>query len=202
MNETTLTKTRDDAWRLVTEWTESESLRKHMLAVETAMRGQARRANAASGASVASGAGADEDLWGITGLLHDFDYERFPDPPDHPTNGAEILRGEGYPETLIQAILGHAAYTGVPRETPLARALFAVDELCGFLTAVAYVRPDRKIASVEVSSVRKKLRDRGFARSVSRDDITQGAAELGVDLDTHIANVLADLRANAESLGL
>lgn len=185
-----MTQTREDAWRLLTAWTQSESLRKHALTVEAAMRGQARRA------------GADADLWGVTGLLHDLDYERFPDLADHPMRGVEALRAEGYPEEMLRAILGHAAYTGVPRETPLARALFAVDELCGFLTAVAYVRPDRRLASVEVSSVKKKLKDKAFARSVSREDITQGAAELGVDLDVHIANVLADLQAAAPELGL
>lgn len=172
----------------MTEWTQSDSLRKHMLAVEAAMRGAARRA------------GEEEELWGMTGLLHDFDYERFPTVPDHPQKGAEVLRREGYPDTLIRAILAHAEETGVPRDTPLAKQLFAVDELCGFLIAVAYVRPSRKLAEVEVSSVRKKLKDKGFARSVNRDDITRGAAELGVDLETHIAVVLADLQAVAETL--
>lgn len=176
-------KTRDEAWNLVCEWTASESLRKHMLAVEAAMRGQAKRAN------------ADAHLWGLTGLLHDFDYERFPDPPDHPLKGAEVLRAEGYPEEMVTAILGHADYSGVPREMPLARTLFAVDELSGFLIAVAYVRPDKSLASVEVASVKKKLKDKAFARAVSREDIARGAAELGLDLDTHIANVLADLQA-------
>ena len=179
-----VTKTRDEAWNLVCEWTASESLRRHMLAVEAAMRGQARRATS-----------TDEHLWGLTGLLHDFDYERFPDPPDHPQKGAEVLRALGYPEEMVTAILGHADYSGVPRETPLARALFAVDELSGFLIAVAQVRPDKSLASVEVASVKKKLKDKAFARAVSRDDIARGAAELGLDLDTHIANVLADLQA-------
>lgn len=183
-------KTREDAWRLVTEWTQSESLRKHMMAVETAMRGAARRA------------GADEELWGITGLLHDFDYERYPNVPDHPQKGSEILRAEGYPEVVIHAILAHAGEaTGVPRDTPLAQHLFAVDELSGFLTAVAYVRPSRKIADVDVASVKKKLKDKAFARSVSRDDIYTGAQELGLDLDTHIQHVLADLQTDSERLG-
>ncbi len=177
-------KTRDEAWNLVCDWTASESLRRHMLAVEAAMCGQARRA-----------AHADEHLWGLTGLLHDFDYERFPDPPDHPQKGAEVLRAQGYPEEMVTAILGHADYSGVPRESRLARALFAVDELSGFLIAVAQVRPDKSLASVEVASVKKKLKDKAFARAVSRDDIMRGAAELGLDLDTHIANVLADLQA-------
>jgi putative nucleotidyltransferase with HDIG domain len=184
------TKTREDAWRLLSEWTQSESLLKHALAVEAAMRGAARRA------------GADQHLWGLTGLLHDFDYERHPGPPDHPLKGAQVLRAEGWPEEMVEAILGHATYSGVPRTTPLAKALFAVDELAGFLTAVAYVRPGKSLAEVEVSSVKKKLKDKAFARSVSRDDIHQGAAELGVDLDTHIAHVLADLQAAAPTLGL
>jgi putative nucleotidyltransferase with HDIG domain len=185
-----LTKTRDDAWQLMTEWTQSESLRKHMQAVEIAMRGAARRL------------GEDETYWGITGLLHDFDYERYPDVPEHPLKGSEILKEQGYPDAMIRAILAHAEETGVPRDTPLAQNLFAVDELCGFLTAVAYVRPSRKLADVDVAAVKKKLKDKGFARAVSRDDITKGAAELGVELDTHIAQVLADLQTEAETLGL
>ncbi len=190
MNEIALTKTRNDAWNLVTEWTESESLRKHMLGVEASMRGAARRL------------GEDEDVWGITGLLHDFDYERYPTVPEHPFKGSEILRAAGYPEVMVRAILAHAEETGVPRDTPLARYLFAVDELSGFITAVTYVRPSRKIAEVDVSSVKKKLKDKGFARAVSRDDITQGAAGIGLDLDTHIAHVLTDLKDSAEILGL
>ena len=175
----------------MTEWTASPSLRTHMLSVETAMRGAARRL------------GEDEDLWGITGLLHDFDYERYPTLPDHPVKGSEVLRTEGYPEEMISAILGHAGEaTGIARETPLAHWLFAVDELSGFLTAVACVRPSRKIAEVEVPSVRKKLKDKGFARAVSRDDISQGAAEVGLEMDELIALVLADLQANADALGL
>ena len=185
-----MTKTREDAFRLMTQWTESDSLRRHMLAVETALRGAARRA------------GEDEELWAVTGLLHDFDYERHQTVPDHPVKGAEVLRAEGYPEEVVTAILGHANETGVPRETPLAKTLFAVDELCGFLSAVAYVRPSKKIADVDVSSVKKKLKDKGFARGVNRDDIVQGAAELGVEQDALIAVVLADLQANADALGL
>jgi putative nucleotidyltransferase with HDIG domain len=190
MNETQLTKTRDDAWNLVTEWTESDSLRKHMLAVEAAMRGAARRL------------GENEEVWGVTGLLHDFDYERYPAVPEHPLKGSEILRAEGYPEPIIRAILAHAEETGVPRDTPLAKYLFAVDELSGFLTAVTYVRPSRRIAEVDVSSVKKKLKDKGFARAVSRDDIIKGASEIGLDLDSHIANVLTDLKESAETLGV
>lgn len=189
--ETARKKTRDDAWQLMTEWTESDSLRKHMLAVEAAMRAAARRA------------GEDEELWGITGLLHDFDYERYPQVPDHPMKGSEVLRAEGYPEEIIEAILGHAAEaTGVSRRTPMAKTLFAVDELCGFVTAVAYVRPSKKLAEVEVSSVKKKMKDKAFARSVNREDITQGAEELSVDLDTHIATVLDDLKPVADTLGV
>jgi putative nucleotidyltransferase with HDIG domain len=183
-------KTREDAWRLMTEWTESESLRRHMMAVETAMRGAARRAN------------EDEELWGVTGLLHDFDYERHPELPDHPAKGAEVLRAEGYPEPVVAAILGHARELGHPRDTAMAKTLFAVDELCGFLTAVAYVRPSKKIADVDVSSVKKKLKDKAFARGVNRDDIRIGAEELGVDLDALIAATLADLQADADRLGL
>ncbi len=183
-------RTRSDAYALMTEWTVSHALRAHMLAVEAAMRGAARRA------------GEDVELWGMTGLLHDFDYERFPNVPEHPLKGSDVLREEGYPNALIEAILGHVEETGVARETALAKTLFAVDELCGFLIAVAQVRPSRKLAEVEVSSVKKKLKDKGFARAVSRDDITQGAADLGVELDTHIENVLGDLQAVAESLGV
>jgi len=184
------TKTREDAWRLLTEWTASESLRKHMRAVEIAMRGAARRL------------GQDEELWGMTGLLHDFDYERYPNVPEHPLQGSVVLGAAGYPAEMIRAILAHAEETGVPRDTPLARHLFAVDELCGFLTAVAYVRPSRQLAEVDVASVRKKMKDKAFARAVSREDMITGAEELGLDLDTHVAQVLSDLQAEAESLGL
>ena len=183
-------KTREEAWELMTQWTESESLRKHMLAVEIAMRGAARRL------------GEDEELWGITGLLHDFDYEKYPNVPEHPLKGSEVLREEGYSEEIVRAILAHATETGVPRDTPLAKYLFAVDELSGFLTAVAYVRPSRTLAEVDVPAVRKKMKDKGFARSVNREDIVNGAAELGVDLDAHIALVLSDLQAEADRLGL
>lgn len=190
MNEQILTKTRDDAWALVTTWVQSPSLRGHLLAVEAAMRGAARRQ------------GANEELWGLTGLLHDFDYERFPVVPAHPREGEKVLRAQNYPSPLIEAILSHVEETGVGRATPLAQTLFAVDELCGFLVAVAFVRPSRRLADVEVSSVKKKLKDKAFARAVSRDDIAQGAATLGIDLDAHIAHVLADLQAAAPQLGL
>ncbi len=182
--------TREHAWSLLTEYTQSDSLRKHALAVEAAMRFYARKS------------GADEELWGNTGLLHDFDYERWPEAPDHPTRGMAILREQGWPEEMIHAIGGHAQYLNIPRDTPLSRTLFAVDELCGFITACAYVRPSRKVAEVEVSSVKKKLKDKAFARSVSRDDITQGAAELGVPLDEHIQNCITAMSEAADALGL
>ena len=190
MNEPLLTKMRTDAWTLVTAWTESDSLRKHMLAVEATMRGAARRL------------GEEEELWGMTGLLHDFDYERYPTVPDHPLKGSEVLRAKGYPESMVQAILAHAEETGVPRDSLMAKYLFAVDELSGFIVAVTYVRPSRKIAEVDISSVKKKLKDKGFARAVSRDDVTNGASEVGLNLDAHIGNVLADLKDSADSLGL
>ena len=181
---------RSEAYQLMMEWTQSESLRKHMLCVETAMRSYARKYQ------------EDEELWGITGLLHDFDYERYPDAPDHPLKGSEILREKGYPEILRTAILGHAEYTNVPRETLLAKTLFACDELCGFIVACSLVKPDKKVASVEVSTVKKKMKDKGFARNVSRDDIVNGAVELSVTLDDHIQFVIDSLRKNAENLGL
>jgi predicted hydrolase (HD superfamily) len=145
---------------------------------------------------------ADEELWGITGLLHDFDYERFPNPPDHPVQGSKVLKQRGYPEEMIQAILGHANYTNVPRTTLLAKALFACDELCGFLVACALVKPDKSIRTVEVGSVNKKLKDKGFARNVSREDIINGAKELDVDLHWHILFVINALRAHSQDIGL
>ena len=181
---------REDAWNLLCEYTQSDSLRKHALAVEAAMRFHAVRA------------GEDVELWGNTGLLHDFDYERWPEAPDHPSQGMRILREQGWPEALIDAIGGHAPYLGIPRETTLAKTLFAVDELCGFITAVTYVRPSRKVAEVEVSSVKKKLKDKAFARSVSREDIAVGAEELGIPLDEHIANCIKAMQNSADSLGL
>jgi predicted hydrolase (HD superfamily) len=187
--------TRPDALALVHEYTASDALRKHMYAVEIAMRAMAQRA------------GEDADAWGLVGLVHDFDYERFPNaahaPHDeHPAEGVRILAARGLPEPSQRAILGHARYTGVPRETPMAKALFAVDELCGFLVACALVRPSRSLQDLEVSSVRKKLKDKAFARGVSREDVIQGAAELGVPLDEHIAFVLAALRPHERVLGL
>ena len=186
---------RDRALALMHEYTASEPLRRHMYAVEIAMRAMAERA------------GEDADAWGIVGLLHDFDYERFPNnahsaTAEHPSEGVRILAVGGLPEGMQRAILGHATYTGVPRDTPMAKALFAVDELSGFLVACALVRPSRSLADLEVSSVRKKLKDKAFARGVSRDDIQQGAAELGVSLDDHIGFVLAALRPHEQRLGL
>jgi len=183
-------KTREEALRLLHEWTGSEALRRHALGVETVMRALARAR------------GEDEELWGLTGLLHDFDYERYPQAPDHPVKGAEILRREGYPEEMVEAVLGHAPSTGVPRRKDLAKALFACDEITGFLFACAYVQPDRKVASVKAGSARKKLKDRSFARGVNREDIRLGAEELGVDLEEHIEFCRDALAANADGLGL
>lgn len=183
-------KTREEAWGLLTEYTESESLRKHALAVEAAMRWYARKF------------GEDESLFGLTGLLHDFDYEKWPEPSSHPGKGMAILRERGWPEAMIEAIGGHATYLGIPRRTRLAQCLFAVDELCGFLTACAYVKPSRKIADVEPASVRKKLKDKAFARSVSREDILTGTEELGIPLEEHIGNCIAAMTEAADSLEL
>ena len=186
---------RDDALALVHEYTASESLRKHMLAVEVAMRAYARTF------------GEDEARWGLAGLLHDFDYERFPNADrradaEHPAEGVRLLRARGYPDDVCDAILGHAAYTGVARETRMARALFAVDELTGLITATALVKPSRSLAEVDARSVRKRMKDRAFARGVSREDVVQGAAELGVDLDEHVAFVIAAMQTRAGELGL
>ena len=186
---------RQDALSLVHEYTQSEPLRKHMYAVEAAMRAYARKL------------GEDEESWGLVGLLHDFDYERFPNDAhsateEHPAEGVRILASKGLPEPMQRAILGHASYSGVPRDTPMARALFAVDELCGFLVACALVRPSRSLADLEVGSVKKKLKDKAFARGVNRDDIRQGVEELGVDLDAHIQFLLESLRPVERDLGL
>lgn len=183
------------ALALMQQYTASDALRKHMYAVELAMR------------AMAAQAGEDPEAWGMVGLLHDFDYERFPNDAhspteEHPSEGVRILAQRGLPEPMQRAILGHANYTGVPRDTPMARALFAVDELCGFLVACALVRPSRSLQDVEVSSVKKKLKDKAFARGVSREDVTRGAEEIGVPLDEHIAFVLAALRPHEQTLGL
>jgi predicted hydrolase (HD superfamily) len=184
---------RADAWELLCEYTKGDSLRRHALAVETAMRASAARYG---------GAAADVDEWGMVGLLHDFDYEMFPGADEHPFKGANILCGRGYPDHFIRAIMGHATYTNVPRDTPLARALFATDELCGFLVACALVRPSKSLDDLEVSSVKKKLKDKAFARTVNREDIHQGVAELGVSLDEHIRFVIDALRPVQKEIGL
>jgi putative nucleotidyltransferase with HDIG domain len=184
---------RNDAWDLLCEYTKGDSLRKHALAVEAAMRACAKQYG---------GAEADEEQWGLVGLLHDFDYEMFPNADQHPFTGANILCGRGYSEAFIRAIMGHATYTGVPRDTQMARALFATDELCGFLVACALVRPSRSLDDMEVASVKKKLKDKAFARSVNRDDIRQGIEELNVDMDQHIRFVIDALRPVQTQIGL
>jgi predicted hydrolase (HD superfamily) len=184
---------REDAWELRCEYTKGDSLRKHALAVEAAMRACAARYGEPD---------ADVDEWGLVGLLHDFDYEMFPTADEHPFKGATIMCGRGYPDRIIRAIMGHATYTNVPRDTAMARALFATDELCGFLVACALVRPSRSLDDMEVSSVKKKLKDKAFARTVNRDDIRQGVAELGVDLDEHIRFVIDTLRPVQKEIGL
>jgi putative nucleotidyltransferase with HDIG domain len=181
---------RETAWGLLTEFTQSESLRKHALAVEACMRAYARKS------------GADENLWGVVGLLHDFDYDQYPSREEHPYKGNQILKERGYSDEIRQAIMSHAEYTGVPRVTPMEKALFACDELAGFLTACALVKPGKSLAEVEAKSVRKKMKDKAFARSVNRDDIVNGAADLGVDLEEHIAFCIEAMKAIAPQLGL
>jgi putative nucleotidyltransferase with HDIG domain len=186
---------RADTLALMHEYTASESLRKHMLAVEGAMRAYARKF------------GEDEERWGTAGLIHDFDYERFPNnahsPTDeHPAAGVRILKSKGYPDDILEAILGHAHYTNAPRESQMAKTLFAVDELTGLITATALVRPSKSVHEVDVKSVRKKMKDKAFARGVNRDDVINGAAELGVDLDEHINFVIGAMQARSADLGL
>ncbi len=181
---------RESAWGLLTEFTQSESLRKHALAVEACMRAYARKL------------GGDEETWGITGLLHDFDYDRWPRLEDHPFRGNEILKERGWPEAIRRAIMSHAEYTGVPRVSPMEKALFACDELAGFLTATALVKPGKSLAEVDAKSVRKKMKDKAFARSVNREDIVKGAEELGVDLDEHIEFCIEAMKTIAPALGL
>jgi putative nucleotidyltransferase with HDIG domain len=181
---------REEAMTLLENHTRNEALVKHALSVEAAMRHYARLF------------GEDEALWGVVGLIHDFDYEEHPTLEEHPFAGAEILRAEGYDESIVKAVLSHARHTNVPRETRLEKTLFAVDELCGMITAVALVRPSKKLADVSVSSVKKKLKDKAFARAVNREDIIEGARELGVDLDVHIANVVTAMQAVSDDLGL
>jgi putative nucleotidyltransferase with HDIG domain len=182
---------RDDAWQLLTEYTKGDGLLKHAMAVEAAVRGYARKF------------GEDEDGWGITALLHDFDYERWPTLGDHPVKGSEILREKGYPEWMIRAILSHAhEVTGVMRESLLEKTLFACDEMAGFLTAASLVRPSKSVLDLEASSVIKRMKDKAFARAVSREDLQRGAEELGLPLQEHAANVINFLRLEAEPLGL
>jgi len=186
---------RDDAWTLLCEYTQNENLLKHALAVEACVRAYARKL------------GGDEHLWGLTALLHDFDYERWPNEAHHPTQehpyeGSKILRERGYPEELIRAILSHADYTSVPRQTPLEHALFACDELAGFLTACALVKPGKSIFEVETDSVKRKLKDKAFARGVNRQDVLRGTEELGVPLEEHISFCIEAMRAVADRLGL
>jgi putative nucleotidyltransferase with HDIG domain len=181
---------RDDAWQLLNEYTKSDSLLKHAMAVEAAVRGYARKF------------GDDEDAWGVVGLLHDFDYERWPTPADHPFRGCEILREKGYPEWVVRAILSHADYSGVARESLLEKTLWACDEMAGFITASALVRPGKSVLDLEPSSVLKRMKDKAFARAVNRDDLRKGAEDLGLPLDEHIANVIAFIRERADALGL
>ena len=181
---------REAAWALMSEYTASESLRKHMLAVEAAVRGYARKY------------GENEEEWGVVALLHDFDYERWPDPADHPFRGVQILRAKGYPEWVTRAILSHAEYSGVPRESRLEKVLFACDEMSGFVTAAALVRPSKSVMDLEAGSVLKRMKDKAFARAVNRDDLRKGAEEIGLPLEEHVANVIAFLRERADALGL
>src|SRR5436190_21722664 len=181
---------RERAWGLLTEFTQSESLRKHALAVEACMRAYARKM------------GGDENLWGVVGLIHDFDYEKWPSLEDHPYRGNEILKERGYSDEIRRAIMSHAEYSGVTRDSTMEKALFACDELAGFITAVALVKPGKSLAEVDAKSVRKKMKDKAFARSVSRDDIVNGARDLGVDLDEHIAFCIEAMKGIAQQLGL
>jgi putative nucleotidyltransferase with HDIG domain len=181
---------RESAWSLLTEYTQSESLRKHALSVEACLRAYARKY------------GEDEELWGVTGLLHDFDYERFPTPEEHPFVGNKILKEKGYPEVILRAILSHANYSGVSRESKLEKALFACDELAGLITAATLVKPTKNLADLDAGSVRRKMKDKAFAKTVSREDITSGAADLGVELDEHITFCIEAMKAIAPELGL
>ncbi len=181
---------RATAWALLQEHAKGDTLIKHALAVEACMRAYAGKR------------GEDEELWGVVGMLHDFDWDVCPSPEEHPLFGAGILRERGYPEEIVRAVLSHGDHTGIPRETVMEKALFAMDELSGFVTAVALVRPSKSLADTEVRSVRKKMKDKAFARAINRDDITQGAEDLGVDLDEHIAFVIEALKPVAQELGL
>ena len=182
------------AWGLLTEFTQSESLRKHALSVEICMRAYARK--------FSPGSTETEELWGITGLLHDFDYEKWPSLQDHPYRGNEILQERGWSDEIRRAIMSHAEYSGVSRDTPMEKALFACDELAGFITAVTLVKPSKSLAEVDAKSVRKKMKDKAFARSVNRDDIIKGAASLGVELEEHIAFCIEAMKSVSATLGL
>ena len=181
---------RTEAWALMTEYTRGESLRKHMMAVEAAVRGYARQF------------GEDEEDWAVVALLHDFDYERYPDQENHPYRGVEVLTARGYPEWVTRAVLSHADYSGVPRESRLEKTLYACDEMSGIVTAAALVRPSKSILDLEASSVMKRMKDKAFARGVNRDDLRRGAEELAIPLDQHITNVIAFMRMEADALGL
>jgi putative nucleotidyltransferase with HDIG domain len=181
---------RDEAWLLLNEYTKSDSLLKHAMGVEAAVRGYARTF------------GEDPEAWGIVGLLHDFDYERWPTPEDHPFRGCEILRERGYPEWVTRAILSHADYSGVPRESRLEKTLWSCDEMAGFVTAASLVRPSKSILDLEPSSVIKRMKDKAFARAVKREDLKKGAEELGLPLEEHIGNVITFMREQADALGL
>ncbi len=181
---------REAAWCLLTEFTQSESLRKHALAVEACMRAYAGKL------------GGDAEVWGLVGLLHDFDYEKYPSADDHPFRGSEILKERGYSEEFRRAILSHASYSGVPRESAMEKTLFACDELAGFITATALIKPNKSLAEVDARSVRRRMKDKAFARSVRREDIINGAADLGIDLDEHIGFCIEAMKAVAKELGL
>jgi len=181
---------RETAYKVVEEHVESDSLKKHLLAVEACMRAYARRE------------GGDEEMWAVAGLVHDFDWEICPTPESHPTFGAEILKERGFPDDIVRAVLSHGNHTGISRDTPMEKALFACDELSGFVTAVALVRPNRSLGDTSVRSVKRKLRDKAFARAINRDDINQGAEELGVELDEHIQFIIDALKPMAPVLGL
>jgi len=182
--------TRAEAWQLLTEWTRGESLRKHALAVEAAVRGYARSF------------GEDEEAWSVVALLHDFDYERYQTPADHPFRGCEELQRRGYPEWVTRAILSHADYSGVARESLLERTLYACDEMSGFVTAASLVRPSKSVLDLEPASVIRRMKDKAFARNVSRDDLRRGAEELKLPLEEHVTNVITFMRQRADALGL
>jgi predicted hydrolase (HD superfamily) len=207
---------RESAWCLLTEFTQSESLRKHALAVEACMRACSRKFGGScqgtpsgvpqsgqkESAALAPEGTTEEDIWGIVGLIHDFDYEKYPSLEDHPYKGNAILKERGWPEVITRAIMSHAEYTGVTRDTPMEKALFACDELAGFITAVALIKPGKSLAEVDTKSVRKRMKDKAFARKVNRDDIVNGTAALGVDLDEHIGFCIEALKGIADKLGL